>query len=187
MENQKFIPGNLVVVAGRPAMGKTQFLCSFASKRNAEHQVLYYSLELSEQQIIKRVDTELKIVDTPALTLQNIIDRTRELVKEEGVHTVVIDYLQLIQDSNPESVLATLKSLAVELGIEIVVGVLVKRSYDTEVKAPTKEGIGIGGVGNIDRFIPLHRPEYYNINGIRVYIENGEQRLGVQDSFYFLF
>ena len=50
-----FLPGQLIVVAGRPAMGKTTFLsCSIHAALKERKSVLALSLEMSNGQLIDR-------------------------------------------------------------------------------------------------------------------------------------
>lgn len=52
-------PGEFVVIGGRPAMGKTHLLVNLAVNIAADHEVLYYSLDLSNFMLTARVVASL--------------------------------------------------------------------------------------------------------------------------------
>jgi replicative DNA helicase len=49
-----FSPGEFIVIGGRPAMGKTQFLVNLALNFAREYAVLYFSFDLTKETIAKR-------------------------------------------------------------------------------------------------------------------------------------
>ena len=156
----------LVVVAARPAMGKTKFLCSIANERADRHNVLIHSLEFSEKQLrnkyCEKTEPVLVIDDTPSLSFQELESCVMDVVVMHHVKTVVIDYVNLIRNIESKTVLPVLKSLAQELNIEIIVGVLVSRSRNG-INDPTVtlEDIQLGGIEAIDEFIPLESQGQY--------------------------
>lgn len=122
--------GELIIIAGRPGMGKTSFALNMATNIAKNHKVLFFSLEMSiEQLTLKAIDSELGIqakkinYDTQSSqklsnSLNNlsklelyIDDSTGETVnkiqqkikKEKGTEIVFIDHLQLIESLNKSS------------------------------------------------------------------------------------
>ena len=125
-----FHPGDLIVVAARPGMGKTSFLLQLAFKaaRSGEN-VSFLSLEMGKDQIVSRVLSMLSGVNLLKLRTGPLVDnelrgisaqmdlirRTNFNVYDTGVSVlsgishliyrekpsfVCIDYLQLIHDDN---------------------------------------------------------------------------------------
>lgn len=136
---------DLIILAGRPAMGKTALATCIAfnvarrfqeeNKANSTKKgVAFFSLEMSAEQLAARIlstythvggqamrtgkltgeqfDTiasalsmlntlPLYVDDTPGITVNTIKNRARRLKrdKEKGLGLIVIDYLQLIQES----------------------------------------------------------------------------------------
>lgn len=67
--------GNLITVAGRPAMGKTGFACCVAANlAMAGKPVLFFSLEMSKQELTQRMLSSVAQVDSYALQ-QGRLDR----------------------------------------------------------------------------------------------------------------
>lgn len=111
-------PGNVIVVAGRPSIGKTAVAQSIAESWAFESPspVLFVSLEMSAQELLKRA---LKHKERSALAAYNltIFDNARAttaLVRAQmsrlrlrhgSVRALVVDYLQLLKDKGePENI-----------------------------------------------------------------------------------
>lgn len=156
----------LIVVAARPAMGRTKFLCSLANERATRHHVLIHSLEFSEDQLRNKycevAEPSLVIDDTPSLSFHVLESRVRTMVAAHNIKTVAIDYVNLIIEVDYNTVLHSLKSLAKDLNIEIIAGVAVPRRNDG-LKDPTVniEDIQMEGSEAIDQFIPLQSQMQY--------------------------
>ena len=117
-------PSDLIIVAARPAMGKTAFVLNVAAH------VAFFSLEMPREQLVHRIfcaegqidatrlargelddeewsrlvkvadrmmKTNLYFDDTSSTTVLDIRTRARRLKAEHGLDLVAIDYLQLIQ------------------------------------------------------------------------------------------
>lgn len=164
-EFPKYHESNLIVVAARPAMGRLRYLCALANDRAKSHHVLINSFAFGEKHLRVRRNlssANITIDVTPSPTIEELGCIIRNAVKKHNIKTVVIDYLNLLSGSNPDIVLSSLKSWAMELNIEIIAGVLVKRDkFKGIVSAPTIDNIEMKGTEAIDEFIPLHKPEYY--------------------------
>jgi len=116
---------DLIIIAGRPSMGKTSFAMNIAENAalNNERSVAVFSMEMPGEQLALRMmssnlrtgrlddhdwprlissvnmlsKAKLFIDDTPALTPTELRARTRRLKREHGLDMVIIDYLQLMQ------------------------------------------------------------------------------------------
>ncbi|MEA3545888.1 MAG: replicative DNA helicase [Thermodesulfobacteriota bacterium] len=166
---------DLIVVAGRPSMGKTAFalnLIEYAAT-HAERPVpsVIFSLEMSKEQLVQRMlcslakvdagrlrtghlgesdwpkltmaagqlnETQIFIDDTPAISVLELRSKARRLKAEHGLGLIVVDYLQLMRGSNPESrqqeiseISRSLKALAKELELPVVALSQLNRSLES--------------------------------------------------------
>lgn len=81
-------PGNLIIIAGRPAMGKTSFVLNIAenSAVQAKASVALFSLEMSKEELGFRFLTSLAKVDASRLKVGKLIDRDwKNLAKAAGI------------------------------------------------------------------------------------------------------
>jgi hypothetical protein len=126
-------PGAMIVVAGRPSMGKSSFCFSVALHRAVEGtRVLVFSMEMPQRQIIHRlvsmydhlelcrivdgeptakqqaIDSKVRtlpifIDDSSALTPAQMRARIRYAIRKYDVQLVIIDYLQLMRVENHQN------------------------------------------------------------------------------------
>ena len=116
--------GELIIIAGRPGMGKTTFALNIAKNISKSHKVLFFSLEMSTEQLtIKAIDEELgeqiKNLDYKEATNEKLKKALEELGKlelyiddnahlttnkinsklkiENNTELIIIDHLQLIE------------------------------------------------------------------------------------------
>jgi len=167
-------PGDLVIVAGRPSMGKTAF-CLNVVEYAAMHSdrpsaALVFSLEMGKEQLVQRMlcsvarvdasrlrtghlgetdwpkltngagllsEAKIFIDDTPAISVLELRSKARRLKAEHDLGLIVIDYLQLMQGSNPESrqqeiseISRSLKALAKELNVPVIALSQLNRSLE---------------------------------------------------------
>ena len=116
---------DLVIIAGRPAMGKTSFALSIAKNIAVDYKipVAFFSLEMNNVQLVDRLIEGKKIMngqlardewerldknlsrltgaplfvdDTPGMSIFELRTKARRLVREKGVKVIMIDYLQLM-------------------------------------------------------------------------------------------
>jgi replicative DNA helicase len=141
-------PSDLIIIAGRPSMGKTSLALGMAEHAalHANAVVGIFSLEMSRAQLVLRMLSsqahldshavrtgQLKGPDWEALTgaasqLQDAKGKARRLKAEHGLDLLIIDYLQLMEGrGNSESrqqeisdISRALKGLAKELNIPVV-------------------------------------------------------------------
>jgi len=119
-------PTDLIIIAGRPSMGKTAFALQLALNASIDYPVMIFSLEMSDTQITYRAvsneyDTSpmaLKkafnldwkklysaaekvqnrniYIDGYSRTLSQIRSKTRRQIKKSGIKMIIIDYIQLM-------------------------------------------------------------------------------------------
>lgn len=112
--------GELIILAGRPAVGKTTLAVQIASKVALSGKVAYYSLEMTAEQIVRRAacsatgksaeelmwDEEalktvermgLYVCDISVQTPDSLYESSMRLKETVGLDLVVIDYLQLLK------------------------------------------------------------------------------------------
>ncbi len=168
-------PSDLIIVAGRPSMGKTAFALNLVeyATAHADNSVpaVIFSLEMSKEQLVQRMlcalakvdagrlrtghlgesdwpkltmaagqlnETQIFIDDTPAISVLELRSKARRLKAEHGLGLIVVDYLQLMRGSNPESrqqeiseISRSLKALAKELSLPVVALSQLNRSLES--------------------------------------------------------
>lgn len=160
---------NLILVGGRPAMGKTTFALNIINDIALKQEIptLFFSLELSKKSIINDITDKLYIDDTANVTIEYIEEQCKRLKQSNDIRFVVIDYLQLINcQQDMEKVGTRLKALTEELNLTILVlSQLSKELEKRENKRPIITDLGISKVvANIaDIVMFLYREKYYNI------------------------
>ncbi len=120
------MPTDLVVVAGRPSMGKTAFAIDMAKQFALDGlPVGVFSMEMSESQLTDRLlaslgraslkdilagrcsegvvaafgrvrDLPFAVDETAGMTVHELVARARSMIRRFGIKVLVIDYLQLI-------------------------------------------------------------------------------------------
>jgi replicative DNA helicase len=136
-------PSDLIVIAGRPEVGKTSFALLMARYIAVDENIplAYFSLDLSNVQLVSRLldaekiqrpdewkrldkdvnvlmDAPLYVDDTQEMSLADIRTKVQELVHQHNVQIIIIDNLQLL---NTTPSCHSLKDMAVELNIPIIV------------------------------------------------------------------
>ncbi len=119
-----FQKGDLIVFAGRPSMGKTAFalnLCLNMAKEG--YKVLFFSLEMSKEQLVQRLlSTESKI-DLKLIRTGNIKESDWESLLEAAIK---LSSLEVIIDDTPSASITDIKSksrkiFAKEKGIDVII------------------------------------------------------------------
>jgi replicative DNA helicase len=118
------------------------------------------------------------IDDTPSLSVFELRTKARRLVREHGVRTLIIDYLQLMnasgmsfgsREQEVSMISRSLKGLAKELNIPIIALSQLNRGVESrqgnEGKRPQLADLRESGAIEQDADIVcfIHRPEYYRI------------------------
>lgn len=201
---------DLIILAGRPAMGKSVCALAFAINPAIRKGIptAIFSLEMSKEQLVGRTqstlsgidssriikkqltldeidhiertckelnDAPIYIDDTAGLTLMELKNKARKLVRDNGVQLIVIDYLQLMvgevnKNQNRElevsSISKGLKNLAKELDIPIIALSQLNRGVEARGdKKPLLSDLRESGSieQDADMVLFCFRPEYYNI------------------------
>ena len=200
--------GDLIIVAGRPSMGKTSFSMNIVEMAaiRARLPVIVFSMEMPAEQLTMRMlsslgridqqkvrtgklddddwprltsqlallnDTNIFIVDEPALTPTELRARCRRLKREHGLGLVVIDYLQLMHVPGTRENRATeiseisrsLKALAKELMVPVVACSQLNRGLEQrQDKRPVMSDLRESGAieQDADLILFIYRDEVYN-------------------------
>ena len=184
---------DLVIIAGRPAMGKTAFALSLAKNIAVDQKIpmAFFSLEMSDVQLANRLMANACKVDSKKLLSGQLdrsdwlrLDKNIEKLKEAPLYIdeteglIMIDYLQLMTasgmnyNSRQEEVSLisrSLKGMAKELNIPVLALSQLNRGVEArtgaEGKRPQLSDLRESGAieQDADMVIFLHRPEYYGI------------------------
>jgi replicative DNA helicase len=206
---------DLIIVAGRPGMGKTSFALSlslniaeFLRDQNTNDQsVAFFSLEMSDEQLVTRLismksnvnsarirngnvrdeefskvslacnnisELNLIIDDNPAISIGELRNKARRMMRKEKLSAIFVDYLQLLRGSAKSSeanrvneiseISRGLKSIAKELEIPIIA--LSQLSREVEKREDKKPHLAdLRESGSIEQdadiVIFIYREEYY--------------------------
>jgi replicative DNA helicase len=215
-------PSDLLILAGRPSMGKTALATNIAfnaanafDERTDESgrtitdggHVLFFSLEMSAEQLAARILSEqaeissdairrgdisseefnrlvvasqklhrlpLYIDDSPALTISGLRTRARRLKRQQKLHMIVVDYLQLLHPSpgrrtdnrvqEISEITRGLKTLAKELEVPVLaLSQLSRQVENREDKRPQLSDLRESGSieQDADVVMFIFREEYY--------------------------
>ena len=201
---------DLIIIAGRPAMGKSSFILSMISNIVTTIPTLLFTLEMSNIQVmlrllsyftdisynklrnasllknkdLKLLDKNIKklkklklfIEDTASISLNDIRNICRQMVINNDIKLIIIDYMQLIllnksktnlpnREQEISYISRTLKSIAKELNIPVIVLSQLSRAVETRggYKRPILSDLRDSGSieQDADIVIFLYRPEYY--------------------------
>lgn len=135
---------DLVIIAGRPSMGKTALAIQIAEIVSKRDPAAVFSLEMSRRQLGHRMlkyhesitnrgeavrhlfGLNMQIDDTPAVTIGHIRSRCRRIKRQHGLSLIVVDYLQLMKGQgntrNEEigSISRGLKEIAKEFSVPVI-------------------------------------------------------------------
>ena len=165
-------PGQMIVVAGRPAMGKSTLGMDFA--RNAaihdDQCTVVFSLEMSREEI---EDKPLYIDDSANLKVPDIRAKCRRLKETKDLKLVVVDYLQLMSSGrmteNRQQEVSDFsrqfKLLAKELQVPVVILSQLNRNVEMRAdKVPQMSDLRESGSieQDADVVFLVHRPDAYD-------------------------
>jgi replicative DNA helicase len=201
---------DLIILAGRPAMGKTSCAIVFALQPAIQQNipVAIFSLEMSKEQLVSRMQSILSslnvsrlvkkqllgteiieleqktrslltapiyIDDTASLSLIELKTKSRQLVREEGVRMIVIDYLQLMRSGTRNQpreqeigeISRGLKALAKELNVPVIALSQLSRQVEGRGGSKKPQLSDLRESGQIEQDADMvmfcYRPEYYEI------------------------
>lgn len=223
-----FGKGQLIVLGARPAMGKTTFACSVIDNVciKGNKSCVYFSPAYSKESIVQRlirihggirsdendlekasdsaadiVDSSLWIDDTPAIYVDEMIQKCRELREIRDIDLIVVDYLQLVSDivekenstlAEQKQIIGKLKYLAEECNCAILVLSQLNRSAEKRKRHfpivadfPTHTALGKFA----DVILLLYREFYYYMredrNHATLYIARSKNKSGISTSLRF--
>lgn len=205
-----FQPGDLVIVAGRPSMGKTAFALNVGEYVALETNkpVAVFSMEMGGAQLAMRMlgsigrldqhkvrtgqlddddwprlthalgrlhDAPIFIDESAALNALEVRARARRLYRQhDGLGLIIIDYLQLMSSSSPNSenraseiseISRSLKALAKELQVPVIALSQLNRGLEQRPnKRPIMSDLRESGAieQDADVILFIYRDEVYN-------------------------
>ena len=201
--------GDLIIVAGRPSMGKTAFALNVAEHvaANDGKPVIVFSMEMTKEQLVARSlaslggiqmnairsgqgiewdslsfavgklhRSPLRIVDAPAMTVQQMRAKARRMARKNGLALIVVDYIQLARgdgastrsgsrEQEVASISRGLKALAKEFNCPVIaLSQLNRKVEDRSDKRPMLSDLRDSGAieQDADVILMMYRDEYYN-------------------------
>lgn len=95
--------GELLVIGGRPAMGKTQLLISLLLNISKNHSCLFFSFDLSKEILLDRILYSITELDTQSI---NQLNKTEDgMSKLSSLNKEIQDYKIHINESGTNSIL----------------------------------------------------------------------------------
>ncbi|MEZ0225233.1 MAG: DNA helicase [Alphaproteobacteria bacterium] len=170
-------PADLVLIGGRPAMGKTSFAIGMVAQALADIPAKHFifSLDLIRRDVVKRIrdydatvsesDERLTIDCSDEICARYIIKQTKEEVSSGSV--IVVDYLQLLDQrrSNApvQEQVQELKDFAKDKGCTVIFLSQIMREIELKAdRRPTIEDIKIVNpmdLQNFNKIILLYKEE----------------------------
>ena len=187
-----FCPTELTIIGGRPAMGKSSMMISMMLNMANHHKIssVVFSLGKPVEAMARRMIKDMQepyaempwlnliyIDDTPSLSITALLEKCLRLKAEKNIQVVFIDYLQLLtlddgtdrtlsETACMEQLLKSLKAIARELELPVVVFSQLKRSRDIGPNQPTLENFreSASVVRQLaDKILFIDRPEYFYV------------------------
>lgn len=182
---------NLIIIAGRPSMGKSALSMQIAEQIAKHDSVIIFSLEMSKREVATRFikyhetvvgrseavkhlfSLKLHIDDTPAVGISYIRSQCRKVKRKHGLELIVIDYIQLMTgkgDNRTQEVGAIsrgLKSLSKEFNIPVVVlSQLSRKVEERSDRRPIMSDLRESGEieQDADVILFIYRDEVYHEN-----------------------
>ena len=135
---------DLICVASRPGEGKTTILLKLANKLlENNNSLVFVSLELLAELLKLKIQnndcSQFHIVDVPNLTINELSNIIKKIMKNTKVDYVFIDYIQLL-NCDMKMVNKLLKELATILNVPFIVSSQLPRNYnEINIKKENKE------------------------------------------------
>lgn len=176
----------LIFIGARPGIGKSSFALNIARNVTDCQNIptVFYSLEMSKEQVLNLIKnmkwenkTEFIIDDKPALSIDELVIRSKRYRDEFGIGLIIIDYLQLLRDEGIESrqqemssITWKLKELACDIAIPIIVISHISHAIDNRANhKPTIFDLRYLGAieQDFDTIMLMYRDDYYNSDSER--------------------
>ncbi len=120
-----FQSSDLIIVAGRPAMGKTSFAlnCGYNAAKETGLPVIVFSLEMSKEQLVRRILSSEGRVDASKMRSPNKLDADdwRRMTDAAGMLHGVPIYLDDSAPMTPIEIRAKARRLKAEKGLGLIV------------------------------------------------------------------
>lgn len=153
-----FHPGELLILAARPAMGKTALALNIAQYISREKPVLIFSLEMSKQQLMKRLLSLYTGLSAESLKHPHkLTPNLQERIWQAGN---AIEESKLIISDTAEQSLAAIKAITrqvkhnhKDLGLVVI-------DYLSLIKAPSNKGSREQEVAEISRSLKILAKEF---------------------------
>jgi replicative DNA helicase len=100
---------NLVVIAGRPSMGKTALAMNIANNIGESKPVLVFSMEMSSMEIVSRSVAQHSKIPLDRLLSGNISDEQLESVRKGAAH---VGYSKIVLDESPAMLMQQIRARA---------------------------------------------------------------------------
>lgn len=182
-------PADLIILAGRPSMGKSALAMNIAEQVAREHGVLVLSLEMTARAIAKRSLTyhadrvgrneayallsglKLWIDEKPAVGIGYLRARAKRVKRQHGLGLIVVDYMQLMTSAGENrtqeisAISRGLKQVAKELNVPIIAVSQLNRAVETRPdRRPLMSDLRESGQieQDADLIAFVYRDEYYN-------------------------
>lgn len=189
MQTNGLNKANLIIIAGRPSMGKSSLVGQMAEHVAKDETVAFFSLEMQKRELAARMlkfhdsqvgrkeaieffsSLKLHIDDKPGITLSHVRSQCRKIKRKHGLGMIVIDYLQLMVgkgDNRTQEVGALsrgLKGIAKEFDIPVVLLSQLNRGLEArQDKRPIMSDLRESGEieQDADIILFIYRDEVYN-------------------------
>jgi len=202
-----FQPSELIIIAGRPGMGKTAFCMNIAQNAaiSKNTSVAIFSLEMSKSQLVQRMlcsearvdahnlrkgglaesdwptlsmaagrlsSAPIFIDDSAGATSLEIKAKARRLKAQHNLGLIIIDYLQLMQNTSRSEnrqqeiseISRSLKALARELNVPVIAASQLSRAVEQRnERRPLLSDLRESGAieQDADLVVFIYREEYY--------------------------
>ena len=174
LQELSFGKGQLILVGGRPAMGKTSFARSVSMGLAVNgYKIGYYSLGLKREEWLECASKKMaaEIIATLSIEIQDEVPRTVSDIENscngQNYDLVFVDYLQLIdrEEDGIEEVVKALRKLTNRLNVPIIVlSQLSRKIEEREDPIPLVDDLKSSGIDAdmFDQVFLLYRGHYYD-------------------------